>query len=51
MPNEKDYVDAAKKSPSARSAVEQAMVDRGRNMQSVRNADTAAREHERIYGK
>lgn len=51
MPTERDYINAAKKTPSARSSEEQAMVDRGSNMQSVRNADHAAREQERIYGK
>lgn len=51
MPTKDEYLNAAKKSPSDRSPAEQALVDRGSNMQDVRNADFAARRHERTYGR
>lgn len=44
---EKQYLDAAKKPPSARTPAEQALVERGRNMQSVRNADFKAKREDR----
>lgn len=47
MASESQYLAAAKKAPSERSTAEQRMVDKGRNIQSVRNADFAARETER----
>ena len=51
MPNRDEYVAAANKSPSARTPAEQALVDRGSNMQEVRNADFEAKRHERIHGR
>lgn len=38
-----EYLRAAEKKPSERSKAEQALVDRGMNMQEVRNADFHAR--------
>ena len=45
-----EYLNAANKQPSARTAHEQALVDRGSNIQAVRNADHAAKENEQVYG-
>lgn len=45
-----EYLNAAKKSPSARTAAEQHLVDKGKNMQDVRNADFEAHRHERTHG-
>lgn len=50
LPNMDEYLNAAKKLPSARSAAEQALVDRGSNMQEVRNADFQAHREERVNG-
>lgn len=50
MASEQEYVNAAKIPPSKRTTEQQAMVDRGSNMQSVRNANFAATEHERKHG-
>lgn len=51
MATKDQYLNAAKKIPSARTTAEQALVDQGSNMQDVRNADFAARRHEKIHGK
>jgi hypothetical protein len=45
-----EYLNAANKPPSARSASEERLVQQGQNMQEVRNADFKAREQERIHG-
>lgn len=50
MATEQEYLNAAKKMPSARTTAEQALVDRGSNMQSVRNADHRAKDEERRNG-
>ena len=50
MATTQDYLNAANKIPSARTAAEQALVDRGSNIQAVRNADDEARRQERIHG-
>jgi hypothetical protein len=50
MPIKRDYVNAAKKLPSNRSTEEQALVDKGSNMQEVRNADFEARRTEKRGG-
>lgn len=50
MPNTEDYVNAAKKAPSKRSTAEQALVDKGKNLQSVRNADFKARQEAKRHG-
>lgn len=50
MASEREYLEIANKRPSQRSAQEQAMVDKGSNIQSVRNADFYAREAEK-YGR
>lgn len=50
VPNKDEYVNAAKKMPSARTAAEQRLVDQGSNMQEVRNADHEAKRQERVYG-
>lgn len=47
MATEKQYLDAAKKPPSARTPAEQALVERGKNLQSVRNADFKAKREDR----
>ena len=47
MPTERDYIKAAKKPPSERSATEQMLVEQGSNLQSVRNADFAAHKAEK----
>ncbi len=47
MATKEQYVNAAKKAPSARSAAEQALVDRGSNMQEVRNANFDAEQAEK----
>jgi hypothetical protein len=44
MATKDQYLNAAKKLPSNRSTAEQALVDKGSNMQDVRNADHAARD-------
>lgn len=49
--NKDEAVNAAKKLPSARDAHDQGRVDRGSGTQSVRNADYAARNEERVWGK
>jgi hypothetical protein len=45
-----EYLNAAKKRPSARTTAEQRLVDDGSNMQAVRNADFAAKQEEQVYG-
>lgn len=50
MANKDEYLNAAKKRPSQRSSAEQRLVDSGRNMQDVRNADHEAHRQERIHG-
>ena len=51
MPTREEYVNAAKVTPSNRTAEQQRLVDQGSNMQEVRNADDAAKRQERIHGK
>lgn len=51
MANKEDYVNAAKKLPSNRTVEEQRLVDKGSNMQEVRNADHEAKRQEKIHGK
>lgn len=51
MATKDEYVNAAKKAPSKRTVAEQALVDRGKNMQEVRNADFTAQRQERIGGR
>lgn len=46
-----EYLRAANKLPGNRTTAEQALVDRGSNMQDVRNADFKAKEHERKHGR
>lgn len=50
MTTKQEYLAAANKLPANRTAAEQALVDRGSNMQEVRNADHAAQQHQRTYG-
>lgn len=50
MATEAEYLDAARKSPSSRTAAEQALVDKGQNMQSVRNATFATEQRVKQYG-
>lgn len=52
MATEQQYRDAAKKLPKNRTTAEQALVDKGirAGMQSVKNADHAARQQQRIHG-
>lgn len=47
MATEQQYLNAAKKPPSARTPAEQALVERGKNLQSVRNADFKAKREDR----
>nr|ALS91323.1 MetaGeneMark_Unknown Function [uncultured bacterium] len=51
MPNRDEMINAAKKTPSQRTVHEQALVDKGKGDQAVRNADHAAQREERVYGK
>lgn len=44
MATKQQYLDAANKPPGARTAAEQALVEKGRNMQDVRNADFGAQQ-------
>lgn len=46
-----EYLNAAKKKPSNRTIHEQGLVDKGSNMQEVKNADYEAKRQEKIYGK
>ena len=48
--NKGEAENAAKKTPSARTVPEQGKVDRNSGRQSVRNADYAARQEERVWG-
>ena len=52
MANQAEYDNAAKKLSSHRTTEEQALVDKGvaAGMQSVKNADHAAKRHGRIHG-
>lgn len=45
-----EYLEAAKTLPDHRTVAQQALVDRGSNMQEVRNADHAAQQHQKVYG-
>jgi hypothetical protein len=51
MAGKQEYLDAANKKPANRSSYEQGLVDKGSNMQDVRNADAEAQRQQRIYGK
>lgn len=42
MATKQEYLDAAKVAPKNRTAAQQALVDRGKNMQDVRNEDFRA---------
>lgn len=50
MATTQEYLNAAKKMPSARTAEEQRLVDKGSNIQAVRNADHEAQRQEKIHG-
>jgi hypothetical protein len=51
MAGKQEYLDAANKKPANRSAYEQGLVDKGSNMQDVKNADFEAKRQQQIYGK
>lgn len=46
-----EFLNAARVKPSNRTPAERALVERGKSMQDVRNADFEAQRQERIYGK
>lgn len=52
MTNKSDYLNAAKKTPSQRSAAEQHLVDNAykHGMTDIKNADYESKRHARIYG-
>jgi len=45
-----EYLEAAKVLPANRTTAQQALVDAGKNIQAVRNADEAAKRHQKIHG-
>jgi len=50
LTTKQEAVNAAKKTPSARTAREQQIVDQNQGTLEVRNTDFEAKKHERIYG-
>jgi hypothetical protein len=50
LANIDQYLDAANTRPSARTAEQRRLVEDGKNIQAVRNADEEAKRLERIYG-
>lgn len=50
MATQEQYRNAARKLPKDRTPHEQALVDKGRNMQDVRNLDHDAKRRQEIWG-
>ncbi len=53
MPNNREIMDAAKKTPSNRSTREQQMVDDAKRVgdQNVKNADYEAQRTQKVWGR